>query len=355
MKEKVYVYIGRFQLLHEAHKETIRHALEKCDRLVLLVGSSNLARDPRNPFTFEERKSVLQDVTISLLKEQWSAGRSVKVDILPLNDSIYNNNKWISEVQSNVQSVTISDDVTLTGCNKNGDDSTFYLQVFPKWDQDFIEEIKINNKVINSTELRDKFFAGEDLSTSPEISKETLKFVSHFVSNKSEIYENLVKENDFVNRYKEQMKKQLPYDTIPFLTGDALVVAAGNVLIGVRKTFPGKDLYALPGGFFDAWKDQNQIDTAIRELSEETKIKVPEKVLRGNIRNVMEFGDMKRSLRWRIITKCVHIQLPDVELPKVKGSDDIKHAFWMPISEIKKNRDKFFEDHYFILETLLGL
>jgi nicotinamide mononucleotide adenylyltransferase len=28
MKEKVYVYIGRFQLLHEAHKETIRHALE---------------------------------------------------------------------------------------------------------------------------------------------------------------------------------------------------------------------------------------------------------------------------------------------------------------------------------------
>ncbi|AKJ73569.1 putative pyrophosphatase [Salmonella phage 40] len=56
-----------------------------------------------------------------------------------------------------------------------------------------------------------------------------------------------------------------------------------------RRTYPGKGLWALPGGFFDAWQDQTQVDTALRELKEETKMIVRYKELKGSIDKVEEF------------------------------------------------------------------
>jgi cytidyltransferase-like protein len=43
------VFIGRFQPLHVGHEHVITHALERVNRLIVLVGSANMARDPRNP------------------------------------------------------------------------------------------------------------------------------------------------------------------------------------------------------------------------------------------------------------------------------------------------------------------
>ncbi|AKJ73571.1 putative minor tail protein [Salmonella phage 40] len=71
-------------MTHGGHEAVIKHASQKADRLVLLVGSSELARDPKNPFTFEERKSVLEAMSQRIVSEEWSKGRSVKVDILPI-------------------------------------------------------------------------------------------------------------------------------------------------------------------------------------------------------------------------------------------------------------------------------
>lgn len=354
MKEKVYVYIGRFQIPHIGHETVIKHAIESADRVIIQVGSSELARDPKNPFTFEERKSVLEEITKRIAQEEWNKGRSVKIDILPLHDYVYDNNAWLKEVQDNVKSCTSSNDVTITGSRKNGDDSTFYLNFFPQWKNDFIQEIQSQAKgTISSTELREAFFVGK---TVPQefVSKETVEFLDTFCSTKPDVFDNLVKEYEFINRYIEQMKEALPYD-IPFLTGDNIVVAAGHVLLIRRRTFPGKGLFALPGGFFAAWNDKDQVDTAIRELKEETKIDVPEKVLRGNIVSATDFSDMHRSLRWRIMTKAVHIQLPDTSLPKVKGSDDAVAAQWVPLSDVEKYRDQFFEDHYSILQSVLKL
>lgn len=370
MKEKVYVYIGRFQMAHIGHEAVITHAASKADRLVLLVGSAELARDPKNPFTFEERKSVLEAMAQRIVSEQWSQGRSVKVDILPVHDYMYNNTKWLKEVQNQVRSVTNSTDINLAGCRKDGDQSTFYLDFFPQWKQDFISEVKtsqagipkeyreIDAKVnpvppISSTQLRNQYFSTKQVPA--YLPQETTEFLEKFKVRHSDILDNLVNEHNFVVRYKEQMNTQLPYNNIPFLTGDALVVCAGHVLLVKRRTYPGKGLWALPGGFFDAWSDQTQIDTALRELKEETKIQIPYKTLKGSIVKVDEFGDFERSLRWRLITKCAYIKLDGSTLPLVKGSDDAEKAFWVPLSEITKNRDKFFEDHYSIIDTMIGL
>ena len=43
---------------------------------------------------------------------------------------------------------------------------------------------------------------------------------------------------------------------------------------------------------------------------------------------------------------------PQAELPKVKGSDDAKTAQWIPLGEL--NPQTMFEDHYFIIEDMLG-
>ena len=366
--EKVYVYIGRFQMAHSGHEATIKHALENADRLVILVGSSELARDPKNPFTFAERHQVLDAMSSRLAQEEWAKGRSVKINILPIHDYVYNNSKWLKEVHEQVKSVTSSSNIFITGCQKEADESTFYLNFFPQWKQDFIDEkqvfvnlnkgakheVAVYQKItINSTEMRNQFFSTKQIPE--ELPEETKEFLEKFMHTKPIVFDNLIGEFNFVQRYRAQMKEQLPYDNIPFLTGDSMVVCAGHVLLVKRRTFPGKGLYALPGGFFDAWQDKDQVQTALRELKEETKIDVPLKVLEGSIRSVTEFGDFNRSLRWRIITKCTYIQLNDHTLPKVKGSDDAEKAFWMPLGEIVQNRDKFFEDHYSICDQLLNL
>lgn len=355
MKEKVYVYIGRFQLLHNGHEAVLKHALENCDRLIIQVGSSEIARDPKNPFTFEERKSVLEEITQRLAKEQWSKGHNVVVNITPLHDYVYDNNKWLKEVQENVLNITTSTDITITGCKKKGDKSTEYLNYFPQWKDDHITEVQSKaGGTITSTDLREAFFVS---NTVPQefVPRETSTFVQNFVKQNPDIKTNLEREFEFINRYHNQMMEQLPYNNIPFLTGDSVVVCCGNLLVGRRRTQPGKGNLCIPGGFMDGWKDKDQVDTALRELREETKIAVREKDLRAAIQSVTEFGDFNRSLRWRIITKAVLIKLDYKELPKIKGSDDLDHCFWMPLADIVKNRDKWFEDHFSILSVLLNL
>ena len=372
-QDNVYVYIGRFQPAHSGHEAVLKHAIQNSDHLVVLVGSAEQARSPKNPFTFEERKKVLEAITTRLAQDEWAKGRKVIIDILPVHDHVYNNQKWLMEVQEAVRSCTKSKNVTLTGCRKDGDESTFYLEFFPQWGQDFIQEVselqvysvdresgaRLTPKseidiAVSSTNVRNRLFSTKQI-TDTEIPAETYEFLQKFAVSEKETLDQLVREHSFIQNYKSQMRKQLPYDTIPFLTGDSLVTCAGHVLVGIRRSEPGKGQYCLPGGFFDAWKDKDQIDAAIRELREETKIDVPENKLRGCIENSMEFGDFERDLRWRVITKCVYIKLPGSKLPKVKGSDDLKGCFWMPMTEIAKNRDKFFVDHVSIIDTFLGI
>ena len=59
---KIGFTVGRFQLLHKGHEQLIDLGLELCEKFVVLVGSSNESRTENNPFTFEERKEMIQKV-----------------------------------------------------------------------------------------------------------------------------------------------------------------------------------------------------------------------------------------------------------------------------------------------------
>ncbi len=58
---KIGVFIARFQPLHKAHIYVIEKALEECDKLVIMLGSSNKENMPRNPFNFRLRKELLSE------------------------------------------------------------------------------------------------------------------------------------------------------------------------------------------------------------------------------------------------------------------------------------------------------
>lgn len=58
---KIGVFIARFQPLHKAHMYVIEKALKDCDKVVIMLGSSNKENMPRNPFNFRLRKELLSE------------------------------------------------------------------------------------------------------------------------------------------------------------------------------------------------------------------------------------------------------------------------------------------------------
>ena len=141
----------------------------------------------------------------------------------------------------------------------------------------------------------------------------------------------------------------------PHVTVDAAVVQAGHLLLIQRGSEYGGGQWALPGGFINRWETTEE--AMLRELAEETQIKVPKKVLKGSIKDRRLYDDPHRSNRARIMTHAYHIRLDDSagNLPKVKGSDDAQDARWFPIAQVQKMNAQMFEDHYSIIEDLLGV
>lgn len=369
--KKVAIFIGRFQPFHLGHQHVVEKAYQsnKYKQIVFLLGSAEQARTPKNPFTFEERKKMISSTLDSL---QIDNKEEIKVNILPIHDFIYDNQKWIAEVQNQIASVVKEEDeIVLIGNIK--DETSEYLKYFPQYETDFTAGL-VKNK-LSATDLRFKYFSLYDqiskvketksylidLNTllktvfKEDLNDEVVKFLVSFSITKALDLHKLVEEFKYIQNYRNTMLEKLPFKNIAFFTGDALVTCAGHILLVKRKIAPGKGLYALPGGFFDGQNDLNSVETAIRELYEETKIGLPKQYIRSHIVKSDEFGDFNRSERWRVITKAVYVKLPDTELPKVKGSDDAAEAIWMPFVDLKKNRDKFFEDHLSIIDTFLNV
>ena len=53
------LFIGRFQPMHNAHLEVIKSILEKNDRIMIAIGSSQESGAKGNPFSFSERKEMI--------------------------------------------------------------------------------------------------------------------------------------------------------------------------------------------------------------------------------------------------------------------------------------------------------
>jgi len=354
-KPKVGVFIGRLQPVHNAHLAVIRLALSEMDKLVIILGSDCQAKTVKNPWTSAERMAMLNRCLTPEERE--------RVAVVPAKDYLYNNNLWLSALQSSLSRVyfisrargqaevvykedntrdewiDLDDcDVTLYGHDK--DRSTFYLHLFPQWTLKETGEIGGN---ISATQVRGMFFHKDSLDIRRHVPEPVFEQLHGEIG--TEEYERLYQEYRHISEYK-QMWSNTPYP-VSFITTDAVVIKSGHVLVVKRRGYPGKGLLALPGGFLNP-KEQ-VINGCIRELKEETCIQIPKDELQKRIIDEKVFDHPERSLRGRTITHAFCIDLGSGTLPKVKGDDDAEHAFWMPIRDVLRNEEQFFEDHFHII------
>lgn len=333
------VLIGRFQPFHNAHLTIVQRAKVMCRRLVIITGSANQPRTYKNPFTSEEREQMIMRATAGLIDSDFF------ISVEPNPDTIYNDQAWAIRVQGLVSKHQILGGKTgIIGHRK--DDSSFYFDMFPQWPFEQVESIE----PLSAVNIRNLFFK-EDVNMNfikNVVPPTTLDFLSSFKD--TEDWKQIIKEREFIAGYKKQYAS-LPYPPV-FVTTDAVVIQSGHVLMIKRRAEPGKGLWALPGGFLNADTDKSVQACAIRELKEETGIKVPVPVLIGSIVDCKVFDAIERSTRGRTITHAFKIVLPDGELPKVKGQDDAEKAKWVPIAELDSSL--CYEDHYEILQTFVG-
>ncbi|MBM3228902.1 nicotinamide-nucleotide adenylyltransferase [Candidatus Parvarchaeota archaeon] len=93
------LFVGRFQPVHNGHVKAIRHALGKCKRLIVLVGSSQKSYEPQDPFTVGQRIEMLHQ---ALTDE--GVGKNCIILSVP---DIQNNALWVSHIESLVPSFDI--------------------------------------------------------------------------------------------------------------------------------------------------------------------------------------------------------------------------------------------------------
>lgn len=342
------VFIGRFQPFHAGHLKVVEEGLKQADKLILLIGSAWQPRNTRNPWTHQEREEMIRACL--------SDSDNTRLLCLPLMDVPYNDEIWVRNVQSTVNGLVTAHHttphrpakITLIGHKK--DQTGFYLNLFPQWHSISIE----NHRDISATPLREDFFitdpkdAVEKLFTADVLPQAVANYLQQFAkANKG--FQQIRDEILYIKKY-QQAWSAAPYAPT-FVTVDSIVIQSGHVLLVERRASPGKGLWALPGGFLD--KGERLLDACLRELREETKLKVPAPVLKGSVKRQAVYDDPHRSARGRTLTHAFYIELePSAELPKVKGGDDAKCARWVPLSEL--NAQLMFEDHYFIIQDMLG-
>jgi len=314
---KLGIFIGRFQPAHEGHLHAIGIAASQVNQLLVLIGSANQCRSIKNPFSFYERKTML-------IKKCRAAGIT-NIHILPLNDHRYNDEQWISDVKVTAENFIDSSSVILFGHYKEGND---YLKWFPEWEYRSIEA----TYTVNATAIREQWFKDDDFNL-PETVRADWKYYQ---------------------AEKERFKNYPFIETLNFNCSDAILICQGKVLLVKRKFSPGKGAWALPGGFKNA--KETFLDCAIRELQEETNVRVPEKVLRGSVVKTQLFDSPTRSFGIPRNTMAVLIKIqPDADgkPPRANGQDDAEEVKWIGISDVL-NRENLYDDHAAIISEMTG-
>lgn len=356
MRRVFNVFIGRFQPVHNAHLEIINGALysksgDETD-VIICIGSAFRPRTPKDPFTWQEREEMIRCA--------YKESENERIHIVPIPDSLYNDTQWARDIQNAVNGVICdntsdSDDIVIRLVGHKKDDSSFYLDMFPQWG--FVGITNIDD--LHSTTIRDYYLnqkwqrEEEDIDVFVEMCQDHLQpdvFDWLLDFRETTDFEMLREEHTFIEKYKSAWSSA-PYAPT-FITCDGVVIQSGHILLVERKAAPGRGLYALPGGFVD--QNERIEDAVLRELREETRLKVPEPVLRGSIKDSAVFDHPGRSLRGRTVTHAYLIELNPGPLPKVKGGDDAAEAMWMPVDEVLNMQEKLFEDHASIIKYFVG-
>lgn len=174
MKKKynLAVYIGRFQPFTKGHINIVNQAKDIADHVVMAIGSANKPRSMKNPFSYEERCKIINEVM----------EYDPQLLFCPVND--YNSDsEWVESIFKTVTRIsnyiginTTDINITLIGMDK--DESSYYLKYFPFWDY---VEFKKPEHIISATDVRNIMFGKSEEKYDEYIHDKTIEFVNEFI------------------------------------------------------------------------------------------------------------------------------------------------------------------------------
>lgn len=336
MKEFEYsIFIGRFSPFHNAHYELVKTALSKAEKTIIIIGSYKRAPSPKNPWSGEEREAMIR---ASLTPDE-----NNRVHIVHMRDYLYNDNLWLADITQKVAEI-VEDSNSIVLIGHDHDHSSYYLSMFPQWQSYMVKNI---DSMPHATDIRYLYFT-HDAKYKQFLHPKTAEYLENY---------KLTEKFKLTKDYFDSIRKAksdwsgAPFPVI-FHTVDSIVLRSGHVLCVRRGKAYGNGQIALPGGFLNP--NERLKVGAIRELKEETGIKLSKEELMQSIVDQHVFDHPERSERGRTLTSAFLIDLKSGALPKVKGGDDADHAFWIPLRELPSKEEEFFEDHFHIINYFVG-
>lgn len=354
MKHNVIVYIGRFQPAHLGHIATMKAALAKANRLIVVIGSHNTPRDIVNPWTAREREDMIGACLTDDENERTS--------FVYAENRLYSNTFWARNVEKLVNEQValfgfIKPTIGIIG-NGKGDASTAeYINIFKKWERVKMDCVTVGDMPLHATKLREFMFTGYVDLIKDAVCPGAFQAIKEFT--RTPTFKTLKEEYEFAINY-EKLYENAPFKSTNFYTADSVVIQSGHVLLVKRGKAPGKGLWALPGGHVN--QGETAFQASVRELIEETDIKLQPEVLERCMFCEKLFDHPDRSLRARVTRKQARTvdvafgyKLDDKrDLPHVRGMDDAEEAKWVTFEEVANMRGELFEDHADIIEYMLA-
>ena len=365
------LYNGRFHVVTEAHREIALSMRRRARLRIVNMGSINRSRDLRNPFTYQERLAMWRGALTDDEREGF---------VFMGQEDRGNGKIWASEVQTKVDAVLNEHGILQIGSKHprvmiighRKDASSSYLDDFPTYD--LVEERNIGDN-LSASAIRNEMFALAGTSVA-EAWFETLRgrvpegvhpVLRDFMDTAA--YAGLAEEARLAGvREREWAVRTTPEGAglphaVVFNVSMAFVTQGNSVLLQRRRSYPGKDLWTLPGGFIG--QHERVLDAAVRHTVASTRIDVSETMLRNALVDDFYEDDPWRSSWGRTIAFVHAFELKPVPvgrtaderrrsmaLPSLKGGGR-EDLGWFTFDQAAQMRDQMFEDGAIVIEKAL--
>lgn len=323
------IVCARFQPPQRSHFEAIDYGLSQGDRVVVLCFGANESRSLTNPWSSDEREALIRAGLAS----------ANRVDLVFVEDVRYNPEAWSRRAEASIEACMGS--AAKIGVIADRADGLDRPPLPAAWT--LIDRVCAFGR--DERVLRERLLWSENAISFTDLEGYLPAPVGTELKRFSDQggYAGLRDEAAFIKSFKARWSVA-PYRPV-FVTVDALSDA---VLLIRRGRAPGAGLSALPGGFLD--QNETLADACMRELFEETGLKLDP----AEITDQCVFDAPERSLRGRTVTHLFRFDLDAAApQPEVQGGDDAEQACWVRCDEIRA--PAMFEDHYAILQVILGL
>jgi bifunctional NMN adenylyltransferase/nudix hydrolase len=322
------VVAARFQPLHAGHLAAIHAARARAPRVLVVVLGADCAPTLKTPWSTAERLAALADALPAC----------PAIDILTVRDVPYDVARWSRALDAAVGALLPSS----TRIALVADPAPAGL-----WPRRWIRTTRDAGFAAGEAALRDELLWGPETEWArlePRLPLSQTDALRRWHDGPQGL--RLRDEAAFIRAFRARWASA-PYPPV-FVTVDAVVVWRGELLLIQRGRAPGRDLWALPGGFLD--QHETLEAAARREVAEETGLELAV----ASAVSTRVFDEPGRSLRGRTLTHAFHFALDDARpRPLVEGADDARAAAWFPCTALAP--ETLFEDHYAILQVVLDL